>query len=294
MTEHISLSAPHSIMKSISTADKSNIISLLPHGLFSRKIASQTGISKSKVALVAKEVGSDIENNSGSRPKKLSPYDQRAVSSLMATGKTSNTTQATKNINNILSDLVSTQTIRNTLHNDNYRAYTKPKRPKLTAAQRRARLNFAQRYWHWTVEDWKKVIWSDECKINIYGSYGQHYVWKQKPEDFKEKDIHRAVKFGGGKIMVWGCMGWDGAGTLFEDEGKMDAKQYVSILDSALMENLEKLGFSPEKIYFQQDRDGKLISNLAQNWCNNHSIGPLSSWSSQSPGLNQIEYFGTF
>lgn len=79
-------------MKSISAADKSNIISLLSHALSSRKIASQTGISKSKVALIAKEVGSGKENNPGGRPKKLSPHDQRAVSSLMATGKTSNAT----------------------------------------------------------------------------------------------------------------------------------------------------------------------------------------------------------
>lgn len=64
------------------------------------------------------------------------------------------------------------------------------------------------------MEDWKKVIWSD----------GQHYVWKQRTEDFKERDIYKTVKFGGGKIMVWGCMGWDGTGILCEVEGKMDAK----------------------------------------------------------------------
>jgi hypothetical protein len=56
------------------------------------------------------------------------------------------------------------------------------------------------------VEDWKRVIWSDECRINIYGLYGQKYVWKMKGEDFKKKDIQPTVKFGG-KIMAWRCMG---------------------------------------------------------------------------------------
>lgn len=64
----------------------------------------------------------------------------------------------------------------------------------------------------------------------------------------------------------------------------------VSILDSALLESLEKLGFSPEEIYFQQDGDGKHTSNLAWNWCDNHGIGLLGPWPSQSPDLNPIEH----
>lgn len=277
-------------MRSISTADKNNILSLLSHGLSTRKIASQTGISKSKVALVAQEAGPNKENNPGGRPKKLSPHDQRAVSSLMQPGKASNATQATRHMNNILSDPVSTQTIRNTLHNDNYKAYTKPKRPKLTVAQKRARLKFAQKYEHWTVEDWKRVIWSDECKINIYGSDGQQYVWKKREEDFRKEDIKETVKFGGGKIMLWGCMRWNGPGILCEVQGTMDAKQYVDILGSGLLESLEKLEVSAENIYFQQDGDGKHTSNLAWSWFDDHGIGLLGPWPSQSPDLNPLEH----
>jgi hypothetical protein len=126
----------------------------------------------------------------------------------METGKASNATQATKHMNNILSDPVSTQTIRNTLHNDDYMAYTKPKRPKLTAAQKRARLNFSKKFEDQTVEDWEKVIWSDECKINIYGSDGQQYVWEKRTEDFKNRDIHKTVKFGKNHGLGLHGVGW--------------------------------------------------------------------------------------
>jgi len=106
-------------MRSISTTDENNIISLLSHGLSTRKIAAQTGISKSKSASVAKDLDSNKENQPGGRPQKFSPQDQRAVSSLMEPGKAFNATKATKHMNNILSDSVSTQTIRNTLYNNN-------------------------------------------------------------------------------------------------------------------------------------------------------------------------------
>lgn len=33
---------------------------------------------------------------------------------------------------------------------------------------------------HWTVEDWKRVVWSDETKINRVGSDGRNWVWKKQ------------------------------------------------------------------------------------------------------------------
>ncbi len=72
------------------------------------------------------------------------------------------------------------------------------------------------------MEDWKRVIWSDETKINRIGSDGKQWVWKQVGEGLISREVQGTVKFGGGKIMVWGCMGWEGVGQLAEVEGRMD------------------------------------------------------------------------
>jgi hypothetical protein len=40
-------------------------------------------------------------------------------------------------------------------------------------------LKFAQYHKNWTVEDWKRVLWLNEMKINRIGSDGKVYVWKQ-------------------------------------------------------------------------------------------------------------------
>ena len=78
-------------------------------------------------------------------------------------------------------------------------------------------------------------IWSDETKINRIGSDGQEYVWKKKGEELISREVKSTVKFGGGSLMVWGCIGWNGVGVLSEVEGRMDAEQYVAILEEGLL-----------------------------------------------------------
>ena len=49
----------------------------------------------------------------------------------------------------------------------------KKKKPFLSAIHRKKYLNFALKYKEWTVEDWKRVIWLDETKINRIASDGR-------------------------------------------------------------------------------------------------------------------------
>jgi len=79
------------------------------------------------------------------------------------------------------------------------------------------------------------------------------------------RKIQQTVKFGG-NIMVWGCMGWNGVGQLAEVEGRMDADQYVSILEDHLLPSMENSGISTQKLIFQQDNDPKHTSKKAKKW----------------------------
>src|SRR5262249_61136747 len=97
----------------------------------------------------------------------------------------------------------------------------------------------------------KRVIWSDETKINRFGSDGKEWVWKQTGKELIDREVQRTVKFGGGNIMVWGCMGWNGVGQLAEVEGRMNADQYVAILEEHMLPSLEESGISEEEVIFQ-------------------------------------------
>ncbi len=52
---------------------------------------------------------------------------------------------------------------------------------------------------------WNHVLWSDETKINLFGSDGVKCVWRQLGKEYKDKCIS-PVKHGGRSVMFWGCM----------------------------------------------------------------------------------------
>ena len=114
-------------------------------------------------------------------------------------------------------------------------------------------------------------------------------MWKPAGEGLIEREVQDTVKFGGGNIMVWGCMGWEGVGQLAEVEGRMDADQYVENLEHHLLPSMEETGISMENLIFEQDNDPKHTCRKAKNWMENNNINTLD-WPPQSPDLNSVEH----
>ena len=60
------------------------------------------------------------------------------------------------------------------------------KRPFLTRPQKRARLAFAKKFIHWTIEDWKRVIFTDEMGMQTGANIGQVWIWRYPEEEYEE------------------------------------------------------------------------------------------------------------
>lgn len=277
-------------MKPTSASQRSSVISLLENGYSTRQIQERTGLGKSTVGRIKKEVDANKENNPGGRPSKLTPRDKQSIIRQISTGKVDNAVQAAQFINSIIPDPVNAQTVRNALKEEGFYSATKKKVPLLKLSHRQRRLKFAQYHENWTVEDWKRVLWSDETKINRIGSDGKVYVWKQRGESISDRTTTPTVKHGGGNnLMVWGCMGWNGVGKLVEVQGKMNADQYCEILDDGVVDSFEKLDIPEDERIFQQDNDPKHTSKKATKWFEDNDIQVLE-WPAQSPDINPIEH----
>ncbi|EIE80708.1 hypothetical protein RO3G_05413 [Rhizopus delemar RA 99-880] len=52
----------------------------------------------------------------------------------------------------------------------------KKSKPFLSDQHQKNRLSWCKKHQKWTVDDWKKVIFSDETKINIFGPDSNPYT----------------------------------------------------------------------------------------------------------------------
>ena len=155
------------------------------------------------------------------------------------------------------------------------KAVVKKKTPLLTKKYQRERLDFALTHQYWTVEDWKKVVWSDETKINRLESDGRKWAWKKGEEGLTDRLVEGTLKFGGGLLMMWGCILWEGIGYYCKIDGKMDGDLYISILEDELQNSLEYYGKTTDDIIFQQDNDPKHTCKKAKVWFQNNDFSVL-------------------
>ena len=140
------------------------------------------------------------------------------------------------------------------------------------------------------MEDWKWVRWSDKTKINCIGSDGKRWAWKKAGESLSDRLVQGTVKFGGGSLMMWGCMTWEGVEMACKINGRMDTDLYLQILEEEeLQQTLKFYDKTPNDIVFQQDNDPKHTSRRAKQWFIDHGF-EIMVWLAQSPDLNPIEH----
>lgn len=270
------------------------ITNLLNQGISSRQIAQIVKVSKSSVNNLSRDLRPLTPRPKPGPPKKLTPREARDAVRLMQTSRAKTAVEVTREINKHRETGVCAQTVRRALIEAGLKAEKKQKKPKLTTRHKKVRLEWAKAHAGWTVEDFKRVIWSDETKVNRVCSDGVQYVWKRPTKTLTQNQVIETVKFGGGHIMAWGCLTWAGLGGLVQVVGSMNAAQYCSILTRGLVPTLDAATLlsdfpARDELIFQHDNDPKHTSALAKSWLEAQGLRVMS-WPAQSPDLNPIEH----
>jgi transposase len=275
-------------MRPISADKKNAAVQLLSQGLSIRKVAMQVGIGAATVGRIARNMPHRVGIRGG-RPCLLSDADNRKITRDITTGNYDTAVQVTAGLAEHAGVVVSVNTVRRVLKKNGLHSAQKIKKPMLSLRHRNARMEFAIRHKDWTIDDWRKVVWSDESKINRLGSDGREWCWKNRGEGLSNRTCQPTIKHGGGSLMVWGCITAEGVGYLTKIEGHLNADLYCQILRDELMKSLEYYDLDASEIIFQQDNDPKHTSNMAKNCLQELGLKVLQ-WPAQSPDLNPIEH----
>jgi len=115
------------------------------------------GISSATVGRIARNMPERIRDRGG-RPRLLSANDKRKITRDVTSGNYDTAVQAAAGLAHNAGMVVSANS-----------------------------MEFAIRHKDWTVDDWRKVVWSDETKINRLGSDGREWCWKYRGESLSNR-----------------------------------------------------------------------------------------------------------
>ena len=180
------------------------------------------------------------------------------------------------------------RTIRKRLQTMGLNGRIAAKKLPLNTVHKAKRLAWAKKHRHWTAEQRARVTWSDESKFQLSRHPRRAYIRRRKMERFHSDGILPTVKFGGGSIMVWGCMTASGLGKLHRVKGSMRQDQYVGILYSTILPCAREFFGNDNNFIFQQDNASCHKAKKCMTWLRDNHVNVMD-WPAQSPDLNPIE-----
>ena len=195
--------APHG--KELSEDFKRHIVALHKDGQGYKKIANTLKFSCSIVAKIIqcfKRAGSTQNRSWVGHPKKLSTRVERHIQMLSLKDQRRSPDSITAEIEEVEGQPVNSQTIRQTLHQIGVHGCYPRRKPLLKTIHKKASKRFAEDMSTKHMDYWNHVLWSDEMKINLFGSDGFKHVWRRPGEKYKDKCVMLTVKRGGGNVMV--------------------------------------------------------------------------------------------
>lgn len=182
---------------------------------------------------------------------------------------------------------VSLQTIRNRLHEAGLYGRVAVKKAWVREANRIKRLRWAHEHLDWTVEQWSRILWTDESPFVLRWK-GRQVVWRRPAERFNPECMQGTIKHDK-KINVWSCFCASGVGAFYRVRGILEKEQMCQILiHYGVPSGKRLLGNDLSSWYFQQENDPKHTSHRVQNYIKNKKLQALE-WPAQSPDLNPIE-----
>ncbi len=206
---------------------RKKIIYLHKKGEGYKKISKALLISQNTVAKVVQTFKKDgTATISQRRPWKLTPRQERLLMRRVEENRHASSLQLSKEVESQTGVTISRDTIRRTLQRNGMHGCCPRKKPR----HKKARLEFARAHADKDEDYWDSILWSDETKINVFGTDGFKTAWRHKGEEYKEKCIVPTVKCGGGSVLMWGCMSAAGVGELHFIDGIMNSEMYCSIL----------------------------------------------------------------
>ena len=149
---------------------------------------------------------------------------------------------------------------------------------------KKKRLSFAKAHAHWTVDMWKKVLFSDKSSMKQF-CVRKYRLWRPAGKKYEKKYTTPTVKHPP-SLMVWGAMSAMGTASLsfLLPKTTMNGTKYVALLRSKLQLHMPVHNCS----IFMHDGAPCHRSKAVKEFLEQGNVQVLD-WPGNSPDLNPIE-----
>ena len=288
-----------------SLAVRSRAVGMVIGGMQSGQVAQELGIAKRSLErwLALHRAGKGLENQAGRGRKSTITRVAKIVIAKSAFKRG----HSTRKLSSKLSQRghpVSKSTVHRYLRTCLGLKPLKPQlQPKLSPEQKRRRLEFAKEHSDWTIDDWRRVIFSDESPYELHHPPNRQNdrVWAHNPSEVVPTETVKHPT----KVLVWGAMSFQGLSDLHViPRGQTVTATYYrdNILETTLRSALRrtreygpptavKLHPDMSKVIFQQDGAPAHTAATSQEWCEEHlpDFWQKEVWPPNSPDLSPIE-----
>ena len=149
---------------------------------------------------------------------------------------------------------LSTRTVRNRLKSAGLKSRRVIKRPLLADRHRRTRLAWCLARRGWNLRTWCRIHWSDENRFLLHVTDCRMWVWRHKNTAYTSRNIQPTVPYGGGSVMVWGCISHDCKLDLVTIQGNLTGDQYTrDVLQPVVVPHFDNHPLATRPVYMDDN-----------------------------------------
>jgi len=160
------------------------------------------------------------------RPRKTTPREDRYPVTSSRRERFMPATKLAQRLRHATGTRISAHTARNRLRAARFRARRPYNGVPLSANRRLLRLNWSRRYSRWLRNQWNRVVFTDESKLNLDWADGRIRVWRRRGERFDPANVIECDNYGGGSVMIWGGISHQGKTELLTVQNRLNAARY--------------------------------------------------------------------
>lgn len=220
------------------------------------------------------------------RPPLICDREYRKLERIVKRERRAPLNEITARFNENRGNRVSSKTVKRKLRQHGYKRGVCRKKVVIKRVNRKKRVSWCrEKRWKTVNNFWKYVIFSDESQVCV-GHDHRVYVWRKDGEgwrpDLVERQEQRPIQ-----VMIWGCVCFNGVGTLCRVEGTINAAKYINILEDNIWPVIVR-HFPNNNYLFQDDNAPVHRARIVKEYTARNGLKCMS-WPAQSPDINIIE-----